>query len=68
MDKPVLHEFSEEVFVVEGDFVVGCDATGPAASASVIHLRLPPAGCGARPVHQRGGCVLLEFQFFEARV
>ncbi len=68
MDQPVVHDFSEEVFVVEGDFVVGCDARGEGGQAfGPYTFACRPPGAVHGPFASRGGCVLLEFQFYEAR-
>ncbi len=66
MPQPVIHEFHEEVFIVEGDFVVGCDAKGGGGErfdAYTFACRPPAVWHG--PFTSIGGCVLLEFQYFE---
>lgn len=63
---PVVHEFHEEVFIVSGDLVVGCDAQGQGGErfdAPTFACRPPGAVHG--PFTSRGGCLLLEFQYFE---
>ena len=50
---PVVHDFHEEVFLVSGDLVVGCDAHGNGGERfRRPHLRLSPARRAARPLHQ----------------
>ena len=65
MAQPVIHDFHEEVFIVEGDFVVGCDAEGQGGErfdAYTFACRPPKVWHG--PFTSRGGCVLLEFQYY----
>jgi hypothetical protein len=63
--RPVVHDFHEEVFVVRGDLVVGCDAHGRGGErfdAPTFACRPPGAVHG--PFASREGCVLLEFQYY----
>ncbi|MBL8384326.1 MAG: cupin domain-containing protein [Burkholderiales bacterium] len=65
MPSPVVHDFHEEVFVVSGDLVVGCDAHGRGGErfdAPTFACR--PPGVLHGPFTTSGGCVLLEFQYF----
>lgn len=62
---PVCHDFHEEVFLVSGDLVVGCDAQGQGGErfdAYTFACRPPNAWHG--PFASRTGCVMLEFQYF----
>lgn len=66
MPQPVIHDFHEEVFIVEGDFVVGCDAKGQGGErfdAYTFACRPPEVWHG--PFTSIGGCVLFEIQYFE---
>jgi hypothetical protein len=63
--RPVVHDFHEEVFVVRGDLVVGCDAQGRGGErfdAPTFACRPPGAVHG--PFATSAGCVLLEFQYY----
>ena len=63
--RPVVHDFHEEVFVVEGDLVVGCDAEGHGGESFGPHtFACRPPGALHGPFTSRGGCVLLEFQHY----
>lgn len=64
--QPVIHDFHEEVFIVAGDLVVGCDAQsqgGEAFDAYTFACRPPQVWHG--PFISRGGCLLLEFQYYD---
>jgi hypothetical protein len=63
---PVIHDFHEEVFIVEGDLVVGCDSQGRGGErfdAYTFACRPPAVWHG--PFISRGGCVMLEFQYYD---
>lgn len=65
IDRPVVHDFHEEVFIVSGDLRVGCDAEGEGGEAfgpSTFACRPPGAVHG--PFVSRTGCVMLEFQYY----
>lgn len=64
---PVSHDFHEEVFLVSGDLVVGCDAHGEGGEVFLAHTYAcrPPA-VPHGPFVSRGGCVMLEFQYYDA--
>lgn len=65
IDRPVVHDFHEEVFLVEGDLVVGCDAQGQGGEAfGPYTFACRPPGVLHGPFISRGGCVLLEFQYY----
>ena len=63
---PVIHDFNEEVFIVSGDLVVGCDAYGQGGErfdAYTFACRPPQVWHG--PFTSIGGCVMLEFQYYD---
>ncbi|GHC77646.1 hypothetical protein GCM10007320_17350 [Pseudorhodoferax aquiterrae] len=63
--RPVVHDFHEEVFIVEGDFVVGCDAEGQGGeSFGAYTFACRPPGALHGPFTTRGGCVLFEIQYY----
>ena len=63
--EPVIHDFHEEVFVVEGDLVVGCDAQGRGGERfDAYTFACRPPGVRHGPFTSRGGCVMLEFQYY----
>lgn len=64
--QPVIHDFHEEVFIVEGEFVVGCDGAGQGGEAFgpyTFACRPPRVWHG--PFSSPTGCVLLEFQYYD---
>ncbi len=64
--QPVIHDFHEEVFIVEGDFVVGCDGAGQGGErfgAYTYACRPPQVWHG--PFASPAGCMLLEFQYYD---
>lgn len=63
--KPVIHDFHEEVLVVEGDFIVGCDAQGHGGSRFgpyTFACRPPQVWHG--PFATQNGCLLFEIQYY----
>lgn len=63
--RPVIHDFHEEVLVVEGDFTVGCDAQGQGGNhfgPYTYACRPPQVWHG--PFATREGCVLFEIQYY----
>lgn len=66
VSEAVIHDFHEEVFIVEGDLVVGCDAGGEGGErfdAYTFACRPPQVLHG--PFISRSGCMLLEFQYYD---
>lgn len=62
---PVRHDFHEEVFLLSGDLVVGCDAEGfGGAPFEAYTFACRPPGVWHGPFVSRTGCVMLEFQYF----
>lgn len=65
MAQPVIHDFHEEVFVVEGEFVVGCDAAGQGGETfGRYSFACRPPQVWHGPFASPAGCVLLEFQYY----
>lgn len=63
--QPVIHDFHEEVFIVEGELMVGCDSAGQGGERFgpyTFACRPPQVWHG--PFASRAGCVLLEFQYY----
>ncbi|MBT2336364.1 cupin [Variovorax paradoxus] len=66
IDRPVVHDFHEEVFIVEGDLVVGCDAEGEGGEPfGPYTFACRPPGAVHGPFVSRTGCVLFEIQYYE---
>ena len=65
LPEPVVHDFHEQVFVVEGEFVVGCDARGDGGrSHGPYTFACRPPGVWHGPFASRTGCTLLEFMYY----
>ena len=65
IDRPVVHDFHEEVFIVEGDLAVGCDAEGHGGETfGPYTFACRPPGAVHGPFVSRTGCTMLEFQYF----
>lgn len=66
LSQAVVHAWSEDVFIVEGDLVVGCDADGLGGEAfGPYTFATRPPGIVHGPFASRGGCVMLETQYYE---
>lgn len=63
---PFKHEYWEEVFLVAGDLVVGCDAEGKGGEifTGATYACRPP-GTPHGPFRSDGGCLLLEQHYYE---
>ena len=62
---PVRHDYHEEVFLVTGDLVVGCDAQGSGGeSFNAYTFACRPPAVWHGPFVSRTGCLMLEFQYF----
>lgn len=64
--QPFVHDHWEEVYVVQGDLVVGNDANGQGGQqcfAPTYACR--PPGVYHGPFASRGGCVLFEMHYYE---
>ncbi len=65
LPEPVVHDFHEEVFVVDGEFVVGCDARGEGGETfGPFTYACRPPGVLHGPFASRTGCTLLEFMYY----
>ena len=62
---PFVHEYWEEVYLVEGDLTVGNDALGRGGEsfAPGTYACRPP-GAVHGPFRSNGGCLLLEIHYF----
>lgn len=64
--KPFVHDHWEEVYVVQGDLVVGNDAQGKGGKqcfAPTYACR--PPGVHHGPFTSKGGCILHEIHYYE---
>lgn len=63
--KPFVHDYWEEVYLVEGDLVVGNDADGNGGEAFAPHTyACRPPGTFHGPFKSEQGCVLLELHYY----
>lgn len=63
--RPVAHKFHEEVLVVEGELIVGCDDQGQGGETfGAYTFACRPPGAVHGPFTTRTGCVLLEIQYY----
>ena len=63
--KPFIHEYWEEVYLVEGDLIVGNDKNGDGGEAYTPHTyACRPPGVYHGPFKSIGGCVLMEIHYF----
>jgi len=64
--EPFVHEYMEEVFLIEGDLSVGSDkagARGDGTFTAPSYASRPP-GTVHGPFKSQFGCLLLEFHYF----
>ena len=64
--KPVVHPHCEEVFLYQGDLVVGCDDNGE--GGEVFHAptyAIRPEQIAHGPFTSRQGCLMFEIHYFE---
>ena len=65
--KPFVHEYWEEVYLLEGDLTVGNDAQGKGGeSFAKGTYACRPRGAAHGPFKSNGGCTLLEIHYFDA--
>jgi hypothetical protein len=63
---PFVHEYWEEVFLVEGDLTVGNDANGKGGEAfKPFTYACRPPGAYHGPFLSKGGCLLMEIHYFD---
>ncbi|AIO36305.1 hypothetical protein DM39_4429 [Burkholderia cenocepacia] len=64
--QPFVHDYWEEVFLVEGDLTVGNDAHGNGGTPfSGYTYAVRPPGAWHGPFKSNGGCVLLEIHYYD---
>jgi len=64
--EPFVHDHWEEVFLVEGDLVVGNDAKGQGGESSrAFTYACRPPGVHHGPFASRDGCLLYEIHYYE---
>ena len=64
--EPFVHDHWEEVFLVQGDLVVGNDAQGRGGqSAQAFTYACRPPGVHHGPFTSKGGCLLYEIHYYE---
>jgi hypothetical protein len=64
---PFVHDYWEEVYLVEGDLTVGNDERGQGGEAFAPHTyACRPPGAYHGPFMSEGGCVLLEIHYYDA--
>ncbi len=63
---PFVHEYWEEVFLVQGDLTVGNDANGKGGEAfKPFTYACRPPGAYHGPFLSNGGCILMEIHYFD---
>src|SRR6185369_9327944 len=63
--KPFVHDYWEEVYLMEGDLIVGNDAEGYGGSTFAPHTyACRPPGTPHGPFKSIAGCVLLELHYY----
>jgi hypothetical protein len=64
--KPFVHDYWEEVFLVEGDLTVGNDEQGEGGKPFEGYTyAVRPPGAWHGPFKSNGGCVLLEVHYYD---
>jgi hypothetical protein len=62
---PVVHDYTEEVLVIEGDLVVGCDASGAGGEVfEPYSYACRPPRTPHGPFTTRTGCLMLEIDSY----
>ena len=65
--EPFVHEYWEEVYLVSGDLIVGCDAAGRGGEKFGPHTyACRPPGTPHGPFKSDTGCLLLELHYYDA--
>ena len=66
MPEPVAHDYREEILVLEGDLVVGCNPDGSGGiTFTEMAFATRPAGVRHGPFTTRRGCLMLELDLYE---
>ena len=64
--EPFVHEYWEEVFLVQGDLTVGNDANGKGGEPfKPFTYACRPPGAYHGPFLSNGGCLLMEIHYFD---
>jgi hypothetical protein len=64
--EPFVHDYWEEVYLVEGDLTVGNDSEGNGGEAFPPHTyACRPPGAPHGPFKSEGGCLLLEIHYYD---
>ena len=64
--KPFVHEYWEEVFLVQGDLTVGNDEQGEGGeNFKPFTYAVRPPGAFHGPFKSEGGCILFELHYFD---
>jgi hypothetical protein len=64
--EPFVHDHWEEVFLVQGDLIVGSDAQGRGGQSSqAFTYACRPPGVHHGPFSSRDGCLLYEIHYYE---
>ena len=65
---PFVHDYWEEVYLIEGDLTVGNDAAGHGGEHFAPHTyACRPPGAVHGPFRSDGGCLLFEIHYYEER-
>ena len=66
LPEPVRHDYREEILVLSGDLVVGCDSGGSGGeSVEPYAFATRPADIWHGPFTTRTGCLMLELDLYE---
>lgn len=64
--QPVRHDFCEEILLLSGDLIVGCDTNGGGGEAfEAYSYASRPADVWHGPFTTRTGCLMLELDIYE---
>lgn len=62
---PFVHDYWEEVYLLDGDLTVGCDSEGRGGESFARHTyACRPPGAPHGPFKSEGGCLLLEIHYY----
>ena len=68
-EKPFVHDHWEEVFLFQGDMIVGSDEHGNGGEKFVAPTyAVRPPGVYHGPFKSEGGCVLFELHYYEEKI
>ncbi|HUP83078.1 MAG TPA: cupin [Candidatus Limnocylindria bacterium] len=64
--QPVQHDYREEILILEGDLVVGCEPDGSGGTTfTELAFATRPAGVAHGPFTTREGCLMLELDLYD---